>query len=402
MKIKVRMAGLLLFALMNVISAEAQSAATHRIRSEKQTPGLSSASSSTPVAGIGTPGQLTVWTGFNSNNSFIGDSIITETKLGLIGIGTTAPTSKLTVQGMIETTLGGLKFPDGSLQSTAGLISVAHDSTLMGDGSGAIPLAIAFGGVGTMQLANGAVTSAKIAPLAVVRSINGLFDNVNLVAGSNITLTPSGSSLTIAAPDSLTGVTHNATLSGDGTGASPLRVANGGIGTAQLADQSVTSFKLAPNAAVTNINGLSGGVTLNAGENITVTPSGNVLTIAAASPSSAVAYFSNQDLSFGFLNSPGQDIVSKTVPAGSYAIFARVEVFNEDSDHQDLDCTLSTGVVGKIQVPAIQDASLVLMTLQDVATFTDQTTITMHCSGFNIVSLQHHVSLTAIRVASIQ
>src|SRR5262245_41917888 len=236
MNIKAILTGVLLLAAFDLHSASAQSAAqADRLHSKQNPPRLSSAASSTPVAGGGTAGQLTVWTGFNSTNSFIGDSIITETKFGLIGIGTTAPTSKLTVQGMIETTLGGLKFPDGSLQSSAGLISVVHDSTLMGDGSGATPLAIAFGGVGTMQLANGAVTAAKIAPLAVVKSINGLFDNVNLVAGSNITLTPSGNTLTIAAPNSLTGVSHNSTLSGDGTNSSPLRVANGGVGTAQLA-----------------------------------------------------------------------------------------------------------------------------------------------------------------------
>jgi hypothetical protein len=45
--------------------------------------------------------------------------VITEDKFGHVGVGTTAPTSKLTVQGMIETTLGGLKFPDGTVQTTA-------------------------------------------------------------------------------------------------------------------------------------------------------------------------------------------------------------------------------------------------------------------------------------------
>ena len=36
-----------------------------------------------------------------------------------VGIGTTAPTSKLTVAGLIETTAGGVKFPDGTTQTTA-------------------------------------------------------------------------------------------------------------------------------------------------------------------------------------------------------------------------------------------------------------------------------------------
>ncbi|HZM85274.1 MAG TPA: hypothetical protein VFF31_01845 [Blastocatellia bacterium] len=101
---------------------------------------------SLPVLGSGTIGQLSKWTGLTSSNSILGDSIITETKLGNIGIGTTAPTSKLTVQGMIESTLGGYKFPDGSLQTTAavsGLTFVVHDLTLTGNGTGASPLGVA-------------------------------------------------------------------------------------------------------------------------------------------------------------------------------------------------------------------------------------------------------------------
>jgi hypothetical protein len=47
---------------------------------------------------------------------------------------------------MIETTLGGYKFPDGTLQTTAatsGLGSVAHNSTLTGNGTSGSPLGVA-------------------------------------------------------------------------------------------------------------------------------------------------------------------------------------------------------------------------------------------------------------------
>ena len=37
-----------------------------------------------------------------------------------VGIGTSTPNSKLTVAGLIESTAGGLKFPDGTIQTTAG------------------------------------------------------------------------------------------------------------------------------------------------------------------------------------------------------------------------------------------------------------------------------------------
>jgi hypothetical protein len=97
------------------------------------------------VLGGGTLGRLTKWTGFTSSNSFIGDSTMFEDKLGNVGIGTDGPTSKLTVNGLIQSLGGGFKFPDGTVQtsSAAGaLFSVAHDATLTGNGTQASPLGV--------------------------------------------------------------------------------------------------------------------------------------------------------------------------------------------------------------------------------------------------------------------
>jgi len=58
----------------------------------------------------------------------------------------------------------------------------------------------------------------------LVRSVNGLQGDLTLQAGTNISITPSGNALTIAAPNALTAVSHDVTLSGAGTPASPLRV----------------------------------------------------------------------------------------------------------------------------------------------------------------------------------
>ncbi len=50
----------------------------------------------------------------------------------------------------------------------------------------------------SMSVPNGTLTAEKIADGQVVKSINSLKDDVNLVAGSNITIMPSGNSLTIS------------------------------------------------------------------------------------------------------------------------------------------------------------------------------------------------------------
>src|SRR5262245_49573729 len=110
-----------------------------------------------PVLGNGTIGRLTKWTSFSSSNSIIGNSTIFENKDGLVGIGTDSPTSKLTVAGLIQTTVGGFKFPDGSVQTSAGITSIPVPLILTGS-----VLSTGFLGASIIGVSNSATLGAGI------------------------------------------------------------------------------------------------------------------------------------------------------------------------------------------------------------------------------------------------
>ena len=74
----------------------------------------------------------------------------------------------------------------------------------------------------SMTVPNGSITAIKIADAQVVKSLNGLKDNVNLVAGSNVTITPSGNNLTINATGSGGGGTVTQVNTGSGLTGGPI------------------------------------------------------------------------------------------------------------------------------------------------------------------------------------
>lgn len=72
------------------------------------------------TSGIGGSGSLNYLPKYLTATTF-GNSSVYEVG-GKVGIGTTSPGQKLTVSGTIESTTGGFRFPDGTVQATAQLI----------------------------------------------------------------------------------------------------------------------------------------------------------------------------------------------------------------------------------------------------------------------------------------
>jgi hypothetical protein len=91
---------------------------------------------------VTTPGGAANYISLFSNKDTIVKSGIVQ-KGGKVGIGTTAPSSPLTVNGTIQSLTGGFEFPDSSVQTSAGLASISHDGTLTGLGTSASPLMLA-------------------------------------------------------------------------------------------------------------------------------------------------------------------------------------------------------------------------------------------------------------------
>ena len=81
----------------------------------------------------------------------------------------------------------------GSTQLATGAVSTAK---IANGAVGATQMASAS--VGATQIVDASITAAKIGTGQVVKSVNGLTDAVTLSAGSNISITPSGNTLTLA------------------------------------------------------------------------------------------------------------------------------------------------------------------------------------------------------------
>ncbi len=155
----------------------------------------------------------------------------------------------------------------------------------------------------SMTVPDGSLTSEKISSGQVVKNINGLTDGVNLTAGSNIIITPSGNTLTISGTGggggTVTQVNTGSGLTGGPiTSTGTISISNNGITSAMLQDNSVSSTKISDgtivasdignNQVVKSINSIKDDVNLLAGSNISITPSGNNITISSTGGSGGI------------------------------------------------------------------------------------------------------------------
>lgn len=76
----------------------------------------------------------------------------------------------------------------------------------------------------TVKVESNKPIESNAATPSVVKSLNTLGGDVTLQAGANITVTPNGNGLIVAAPNALTSVLTDASLTGNGTISNPLRV----------------------------------------------------------------------------------------------------------------------------------------------------------------------------------
>jgi hypothetical protein len=158
--------------------------------------------------------------------------------------------------------------------------------------------------------------SENISAPNIVYNVNGLVGGITLAAGSNITLTPVGNTITIASTGTggggsgVTGATgaRGSTGSTGSTGATGVTGSTGATGsqgiqgnTGATGSQGNTGPTGPVGDYVISLKGLTGAIGISAGTDVTVSTSGNTLTIASPTLYGICGAFYASSLSTGLL-----------------------------------------------------------------------------------------------------
>lgn len=112
--------------------------------------------------------------------------------------------------------------------------------------------------ISTHKIIDGTITATDIGDNQVIKKVNGIRDSVNLVAGSNISITPSGNNLTISSSGGIGGGDITAVTAGTGL------TGGGTVGdiTLSIPDDAITNAMLQTNSVMTQ-QILDGTITIN-------------------------------------------------------------------------------------------------------------------------------------------
>lgn len=215
-----------------------------------------------------------------------------------------------------------------SLTVSKGLYSVLLGDTTIANMSVAIPASVFNNSDVRLRVwfNDGTTGSQLLAPDQRIASAGYAMNAANIVDGA------------ITAAKIATGAVGSTQLA---TGAvSTVKIANGAVGATQMAsssigatqivDASITAAKIGTGQVVKSVNGLSDAVTLSAGSNISITPSGNTLTLSSTGGGS----------NFWQLNGSGSIYYGDTggsVGIGTNAPAAELHIVNSSGNMLRLD-----------------------------------------------------------------
>jgi hypothetical protein len=145
--------------------------------------------------------------------------------------------------------------------------TIANGAVVPGDATGFVTVIAGVSGTHVIIDVNG-----YYAGTGMVTSLNAKAGDVTLLPGTNVTITPSGNTLTVASPAALTGVTAGSGIAVSGGAPSP---------TVLIPPSGILADRIASGQVVKSLNGLADGVTIAGTGGTTVSAVGSTITVAS-------------------------------------------------------------------------------------------------------------------------